>query len=264
MFGFDVHRLQAAAHLTEDIARGLVLREALLEVTEHFGQRHPLAFARGGIDEGGEHLLYAADLAEALVLLHQLCRLLVVEPEGMAVLELCQQLGVELRIIDGGGEVDGVGDVDAEIAAGAGGVDEWPVAIGGGYEGGEAAAHLQMGGKGEAHVDIVLRDEELQQGMLRARELVELVDIDEGAARHGQGDGGVALQVEVLGIEGAQLPGQQDAAETGLAGALPARQKGHQGVAVVAIAAHPAGYHAQQPGVEERCPVGRVGGDSPG
>ena len=144
MFGFDVHRLQAAAHLPEDIARGLVLREALLEVTEHFGQRHPLAFAWGGIDEGGEHLLYAADLAEALVLLHQLCRLLVVEPEGMAVLELCQQLGVELGIIDGRGEVDGVGDVDTEIAAGAGGVDEWPVAVGGGYEGGEAAAHLQM------------------------------------------------------------------------------------------------------------------------
>ena len=175
-------------------------------------------------------------------------------------MEFVEKLGIDLGVVDGGEEVDGAGDVHTEITAGTGGVHQGAAVVGGSDKRGEATALLDMGGVGEAHIDLVLRDEELQQGMLRAAGLVELVDVDQGARGEGQGQRGLALQVQVLGIIGAEYGRQQDAAETGLAGTLVTREQGHEGIAVLTVDAQPTGHHRKHPRVEMAGPAGGIGG----
>lgn len=101
--------------------------------------------------------------------------------------EFIAELGIDLTVIDGGEEIDGAGDVDAEVAAGTGGIYQRTAVVGGGDERGKAAALFHVGGEGETHIYFVLGDEELQQGMLTAAVFVEFIDVDQGAGGEGEG-----------------------------------------------------------------------------
>ena len=137
-------------------------------------------------------MLYAADFLETGVLIHQAGGFGLVEPVAAAMAEFITKLGIDLRVIDGGEEIDGTGDVDTEVTAGTGGIHQGAAVVRGGDKRGKTAALFHVGGERETHIDLILGDEELQQGMLATAELIELIDIDQctggesAAAGHGR------------------------------------------------------------------------------
>ena len=147
-------------------------------------------------------MLQGVDFLETGVLFYQAGGFGLVEPVAAAMAEFITKLGVDLIVIDGGEEIDGTGDVDTEVTAGTGGVHQGTAVVRGGDKGGKTAALFHVGGEGQAHIHLILGDEELQQGMLATAELIELIDIDECTGGEGEGQGGLTLQVQVLGIIG--------------------------------------------------------------
>ena len=100
--------------------------------------------------------------------------------------------------------------------------------------------------------------------MLATAELIELIDIDECTGGESEGQSGLTLQVQVLGIIGAELRRQQDTAETGLTGTLVAGEQRHEGITVFAVDALPTSHHRQHPRMEIVGPMGGIGRDTEG
>ena len=97
--------------------------------------------------------------------------------------------------------------------------------------------------------------------MLTAGVFIELIDVDQGTTRHGQGDGRIVLQVQVFRIVSPQLRREQHPTETGLSRSLIARQQWHQRISMLTVTSHPAGHHAQHPDMEKLRPVRGIGRD---
>lgn len=93
--------------------------EALAETGDDFGccQLDGLFAWLGTAEEGLHHLFEVVDLAEALVVAHEFCGLVVGEPVALVVLDLGEELGIELRVVDGRHGIDGTVDAHAEEAA---------------------------------------------------------------------------------------------------------------------------------------------------
>ena len=105
----------------------------------------------------------------------------------------------------------------------------------------------------------MLREQVLQDGLLRLGHGVELVDVDQRVARHGQEDVVVVLHREAVVEVGLHIARQQAAAEGGLARALRADEQRHDGIAVLTVLAEPLGHHREHPLVEILFPEGIVG-----
>ena len=101
----------------------------------------------------------------------------------------------------------------------------------------------------------MLGDEILQDGLLRLRHSVELVDVDERITRHGEEDVVVVLHRQTVVEIDLQILRQQTAAEGGLTRALRTDKQGDDGIAVLTVLAEPLGYHREHPGMEVTFPM---------
>ena len=187
------------------------------------------------------------------------CRhFLFAEPVALALLHLGLQLCIELSVVDGRFVVYelSLGNLNAEEASAAGGVVQGVAVVGGAHEAGVAPAVLLSVTVDGSAVDATLGEELLELCLLAASHLIQLVDVHEQVV--GQRHLLVELVGEVHVVEEvhAQLLGQQQPAESGLAASLPSDEGGHHLVAVEAVLLHPVSHHASQPEVH---PVALLG-----
>lgn len=108
--------------------------------------------------------------------------LIVGEPiRGLLLAEFVQDLGVELRVVDGGLIVDedSLHDAQAQVATTAGGVAERMRIVGGGQERGIAGTVLLAAAEDGTSVDLDLREGLLELGLLRGTHVGKLIDVDQ-------------------------------------------------------------------------------------
>ena len=93
--------------------------ESLADAGDNLGCNNLKGFFAwlGTAEEGLHHLFEVVELAEALVVAHEFCGLIVGEPVALVVLDLGEELGIELRVVDGRRGIDGTVDANAEEAA---------------------------------------------------------------------------------------------------------------------------------------------------
>ena len=143
------------------------------------------------------HRLVVEHLLELLVLLHDSLVFLVLKPVATPLFQFIDELCVEHVMSDVVGIVDLVG-IDADEAARACWVDQRAQVIGGGDEGGKALALFEGLAIGRSELHVVLRNEVLEDGLLRLRHSIELVDVDEVIAGHRHEDVAVVLHREAV------------------------------------------------------------------
>ena len=260
--GFATHIAKHSSYLDDGGLVGLHTGETLADTGDHFGGRQLDGFIAwlGTAEEGVHHLFDAIELAERLIVEHELGGLFIGKPVALAILHLGEELGIELGIVDRGGGIDGTGDAHTEEAARAGGIAERLQVVGGGDEAGIAATTGDGLAIGLTELHVALRQELLELRLSAEGDSIELVDVDEGEGAEGVQQVELLGEVDVVVIVVEEFLGEHHATEGGLATSLRTDEQGHEGIAVFAVATHPMGNHRAHPQREEARPEGIVGG----
>lgn len=174
--------------------------------------------------------------------------LLLREPHALlAVLQLGQGLGIELRVVDGDVDGDAATEHHGEEATRPRGIVQQIAAVGGAPERCQAGTALHPAVVRGTQTDVLQLDEVLQECHAAATVVVELIEADEGIGGHAAQALLFAAQRERVGEERVELRRQQMAQELALAPPLlTADEDGAELVAVV----QPAAAHLRHRGDE--------------
>ena len=149
---------------------------------EDGGGRHelPLVLAGRNVEALMEEEFLRRLLPELFVRVHEHARLLVIEPVGIALLEECQCLGVELLVVDVLRKPDGPRNLNTDETTVAGGIGEHIRHVRRSDERCQARQVFDMLAVGPLHLHRCQLDDVLQESLLHLwRYLVELVEVDE-------------------------------------------------------------------------------------